>query len=79
LIDATGVYPKVSQAVAPSLFPAEPDLVIANLALASTIFQVSEGDLLLRIIFLSVRKYGVLGNIVEIDLGQAELAIIVIF
>jgi hypothetical protein len=45
-VDATGVYPKVMQAVASGLFSAEPDLAIASLALASIIYQVLKGDLL---------------------------------
>jgi hypothetical protein len=44
-VDTTRVYPKVLQAVASGLFSAEPDLVIASLALARTIHHVSKGDL----------------------------------
>jgi hypothetical protein len=64
------------QAVASSLFSAEPDLVIASLVLARTIYQVSEGDLF-GIGSPCVRKYSIPGNIVAEALGQTELATIV--
>jgi hypothetical protein len=57
LLYAAGVNPKELQAIAPSLFSAELDLVEASLALATAIHQVFEGDLLaLR---PGVRKYRV--------------------
>jgi hypothetical protein len=77
-VNTTCVYPKVLQAVASSLFSAEPDLVIASLALARTIHQVSEGDLF-SIGSPSVRKYGIPGNIVAEVLGQTELTTVVAF
>jgi hypothetical protein len=56
------------------LFSAEPDLVIASLALASIIRQVLEGDLL-DIRSPCMRKYGIWRNIVYKIFGQAKVAI----
>jgi hypothetical protein len=52
-VDATGVDPKVLQAILSSLFSAEPDLLITRLVLTRAIRQVIKGDL------LSVRSPGV--------------------
>jgi hypothetical protein len=62
------------QLVAPRLFSAEPYLAIASLALAGTVYQIPESDLLRS---PSVRKYSVLGYIALKELGQAEIAIVV--
>jgi hypothetical protein len=72
-IDATSINPKVLDAVPPSLFFAEPDLVIACSILAGTICQISERDLL-GIRSPCVRKYSIGGNVVVEGLGEAELA-----
>jgi len=62
-VDATGVDPKVLQAIASGLFSAEPDLVVARLALAGTIHQVLQADLF-GIRSPRVREYGIPGNVV---------------
>ena len=67
-IDAAGIYLKVLQAVAFSLFTTELYLAIASLALARTVYQVLESDLLCS---PSVRKYGILGYIALKELGLA--------
>ena len=67
-INATRVHPKVLQAVESGLSSAESNLIIARLALAGTIYQVSEGDLL-GIRPPCVRKYGIAGKIVAEVLG----------
>jgi hypothetical protein len=70
--------PRSIDAIPSSLFSSESDLVIASLALASTIHQVSEGDLFC-IRAPRVWKYGVPGNMVAEVPSQAELAIAVAF
>jgi hypothetical protein len=45
LYSATRIYPEVKQAIASGLFPAEPKLLIPNLALARTLYQIFKGDL----------------------------------
>ena len=73
-LDATGVDPKVLQAVVFGLFSAQPDLVVASLVLANAIYQVLEGNLL-GIRSPCVRKNRIPGNIVANKVvGQAELA-----
>jgi hypothetical protein len=63
------------QLVAPRLFSAEAYLAIASLALAPTVYQILESDLLRS---PSVRKYSVLGYIALKELSQAKIAIVVI-
>ena len=58
LVDTTGVNPKVLQAILSSLFSTEPDLLISKLFLASTIYHILEGSLLV-IRSPCVRKYGI--------------------
>ena len=67
-VDTAGIDPKEAQVIASSPFSAEPDLAIASFALAGTINQISEGDLLC-IRAPCVRKYGVLRNVVAEVLG----------
>jgi hypothetical protein len=66
------------QAITLSLFTAELYLAIASLALAPapTVYQILESDLFRC---SSVRKYTIFGYIAPKELGQAELAIIVVF
>ena len=75
LVNATGVNPKVFQAILSGLFSAEPDLLIARLILASAIFQVFEGDFL-SIRSLCVRKYRIWRDCIVANqvLSEAELA-----
>jgi hypothetical protein len=75
-IQQVSVYPKVLQAVTPSLFSAELYLAVASPALAHAIHQVFESDLLHS---SSVRKYGIPGNVVGKEFGKAELAVVVLF
>jgi len=77
-VDATGVHLKVSQAMAPCLFSAEVDLLIANFTLTATFYHVFEGGLL-GVCFPCVRKYGIRGDIVAEVLSQAQLAIAIAF
>jgi hypothetical protein len=76
LVDAASVYPEVLQAIAIGLFGAESKLVIASLTLASAIYQISEGHLL--ILNPSMRQYCVTRDRVFSDkvLGDAERACI---
>jgi hypothetical protein len=74
LLCAASIDPNVLQVIASGLLSAEPDLVIASLALASTIRQVLEGDLL-SIRSPCVRKDGIWRNVVDKIFGQAEVAI----
>jgi hypothetical protein len=62
------------QAVASSLLSAKYDFLIANLALSSTVYHVSEGNLFVRA--PCVRKYCIRRKIVDVC-REAELAIIV--
>jgi hypothetical protein len=62
-VDATGVDPKVLQAIASDLFSAEPDLVVARLTLAGTIHQVFEADFF-GIRSPRVREYSIPGNVI---------------
>jgi hypothetical protein len=75
LYSAIRVYLKVLQTITLSLFRAEPDLVIASLALglASSI-HLLKGDLFL-IRSPSMRKYGVRRDLILKKLSQAEVAI----
>ena len=80
LVNATGVNPKVFQAILSGLFSAEPDLLIARLLiarllLASAICQVFEGDLL-RIRSPCVGKYRIGRDCIVANqvLSEAELA-----
>ena len=62
--------------VAPRLFSAELYLAIASLALARTVYPILENDLLRS---PSVRKDSVLlGYIAFKELGQAEVAVVII-
>jgi len=63
------------QAIESSLFFAESDLVKTGLARSTPIHHVPEGDFLR---LPCVREDSMWGNIVE-ELGQAELAIFVVF
>jgi hypothetical protein len=76
-IDIVCVHPKVLQAVTLSLFTTELYFAIASLALAlaRTIYQILESDLLRS---LSVREYSILRYIALKELGQAEITIVVI-
>ena len=62
-VNAIGVGLKVLQAIASNLFSTEPDLVVARLALASTIHQVFEADLF-GIRSSCVREYIIPGNVI---------------
>jgi hypothetical protein len=79
LIDITRINIEVLQVITPGLFSAEPGLFVSILILASAIYQVSVYNLL-YICPLCGRKGSISGNLAANEaLGQAELAIVVVF
>jgi hypothetical protein len=76
LLCATRVHPKVLQAVVRGLFSAEPDLIIASLALAGMVHQILEGELLATS-SPGMRKYGIWRNVAVIKPSQAKLTVAV--
>ena len=77
-VDIVCVNPEILQAIASSLFSAEPNLLVFNLVLPSAIYHVSVCDLFC-IRPLCVRKDSIFGNLAANEvLSQAELAIAVV-
>ena len=78
-VDTASVHPEVVQAITSGLFSAKPNLLVSNLALPSAIYQVPVCDFFC-ICPLCIRKDSIFGNLVANKvLGQAELAIAVVF
>ena len=78
LVDTAGINPKVWQTILSSLFSTEPDLLETSLVLASPAYHFRICDFLAIILFPCVREYSILRYIALIELGQAEIAIVVV-
>ena len=77
-VDTACVNPEILQAIASSLFFAEPNLLVSNLVLPSAIYHVSVCDLFcIRLLY--VRKDSIFGNLAANEVfSQAKLAIAVV-
>jgi hypothetical protein len=78
LVDTAGINPKVWQTILSSLFSTEPNLLETLLVLASPAYHFRICDFLAIILFPCVREYSILRCIALIELGQAEIAIVVV-
>jgi hypothetical protein len=78
LIDTIGIDPKVCQTILSGLFSTEPDLLKTLFTLTSPAHYFRICDFLTIILFPYVREYSILRYIALIELGQAEIAIVVI-
>jgi hypothetical protein len=77
-VDTACVNLEILQAIASSLFSVEPNLLVSNLVLPSSIYYVSVCNLFC-IRPLCVRKDSILGNLAANEVfSQAELAIAVV-
>src|SRR4051794_34193841 len=70
-VNAASIDPEVLAGIFTGLISAEANLVIASLALPNTFQKILEGDFI-AIRSPSVRKHGILRNIIANELGQAK-------
>jgi hypothetical protein len=79
LLDAASIHPEVVQAIMAGLFSAEPNLLVSNIVLPSTIYHISIYDLFC-IRPACVRKDSIFGTLATNKvLGQTKLAIVIEF
>lgn len=79
LVDTAGINPKVWQTILSSLFSTKSNLLETLLVLASPAHRFRICDFLAIILFPCVREYSILRYIALIELGHADIAIIVVF